>query len=67
MHAEAHEPCHRLLTAVAFQAVQLEIDVLTVPARFNSALDITPAGFTEGAACALPHAVAVQEAERTSA
>jgi alkylhydroperoxidase family enzyme len=36
-------------------------------ARFNSALDITPAGFTEGAACALPHAVAVQEAERTSA
>jgi hypothetical protein len=36
-------------------------------ARFNSALDITPAGFTEGAVCALPHAVAVQEAERTSA
>ena len=36
-------------------------------ARFNNAMDITPAGFTEGAACALPHAVAVQEAERTSA
>ncbi len=36
-------------------------------ARFNTALDITPAGFTQGDACALPHAVAVQEAERTSA
>ena len=36
-------------------------------ARFNDALDITPAGFTEGAACALPHAVAVQESARTSA
>ena len=36
-------------------------------ARFNSALDITPAGFTEGECCAVPHAVAVQEAERTSA
>ena len=36
-------------------------------ARFNDALGITPAGFTEGAACAVPHAVAVQEAERTSA
>ena len=36
-------------------------------ARFNSALDITPAGFTEGKYCAVPHAVAVQEAERTSA
>ncbi len=38
MHAEAHEPCHWLLTAVAFQAVQLEIDVLTVTARINSAI-----------------------------
>ena len=36
-------------------------------ARFNSALDITPAGFTEGKYCAVPQAVAVQEAERTSA
>jgi AhpD family alkylhydroperoxidase len=36
-------------------------------ARFNNALDITPAGFTEGAACALPDAVARQEMERTSA
>ena len=35
-------------------------------ARFNNALEITPAGFTEGTACALPHAVAIQ-AERTSA
>ena len=37
MHAEAHEPCHRLLTVVAYQAVQLEIDVLMVPTRINSA------------------------------
>jgi AhpD family alkylhydroperoxidase len=36
-------------------------------ARFNTAMDITPAGFTEGAACALPDAVARQEMERTSA
>ncbi len=36
-------------------------------ARFNSALDITPAGFTEGRYCAVPQAVAVQEPERTSA
>ena len=36
-------------------------------ARFNSAMDITPAGFTEGQYCAVPQAVAVQEAERTSA
>jgi AhpD family alkylhydroperoxidase len=38
-------------------------------ARFNNALDITPAGFTEGAYCAMPQALAVQseEAERTSA
>jgi AhpD family alkylhydroperoxidase len=36
-------------------------------ARFNSALDITPAGFTEGRYCAVPQAVAVQEAARTSA
>ena len=36
-------------------------------ARYNNALDITPAGFTEGAACALPDAVARQEMERTSA
>jgi AhpD family alkylhydroperoxidase len=36
-------------------------------ARFNSALDITPAGFTEGEYCAVPQAVAAQEAERTSA
>ena len=35
-------------------------------ARFNNALDITPAGFTESTACALSHAVAIQ-AERTSA
>ena len=28
-------------------------------ARFNNALDITPAGFSEGAACPLPDAVAV--------
>jgi hypothetical protein len=38
MHAEAHEPCHRLLTAVTFQAVQPEIEVLTVTARIHSAL-----------------------------
>jgi hypothetical protein len=37
MHAEAHEPCHWLLTAVARQAVQLEIDVLTVTTRIHSA------------------------------
>jgi hypothetical protein len=37
MHAEAHEPCRRLLTVVAFQAVQLEIDVLTVTTRIHSA------------------------------
>jgi AhpD family alkylhydroperoxidase len=36
-------------------------------ARFNSALAITPAGFTEGKYCAVPQSVAVQEAERTSA
>jgi AhpD family alkylhydroperoxidase len=36
-------------------------------ARFNTALGITPAGFTEGQYCALPDAIAVQEAERTSA
>jgi AhpD family alkylhydroperoxidase len=36
-------------------------------ARFNTAMGITPAGFTEGKYCALPQAVAVQEAERTSA
>jgi AhpD family alkylhydroperoxidase len=36
-------------------------------ARFNNAMDITPAGFTEGQYCAVPQAVAVQEAERTSA
>ena len=36
-------------------------------ARFNNALGITPAGFSEGEYCALPDAVAVQEAERTSA
>jgi AhpD family alkylhydroperoxidase len=35
--------------------------------RFNGAMDITPAGFTEGQYCAVPQAVAVQEAERTSA
>jgi hypothetical protein len=38
MHTEAHEPCHRLLTAVACQAVQLEIDILTITARINSAI-----------------------------
>ena len=36
-------------------------------ARFNSAMDITPAGFTEGMYCAVPQSAAVQEAERTSA
>jgi AhpD family alkylhydroperoxidase len=37
-------------------------------ARFNNALDITPAGFSAGEYCAVPDAVAVaQEAERTSA
>jgi AhpD family alkylhydroperoxidase len=36
-------------------------------ARFNTAMDITPAGFTEGQYCAVPQTVAVQEAERTSA
>jgi AhpD family alkylhydroperoxidase len=36
-------------------------------ARFNTAMGITPAGFTEGKYCALPQEVAVQEAERTSA
>jgi AhpD family alkylhydroperoxidase len=38
-------------------------------ARFNNALGITPAGFSSGEYCALPHAVAAQEAEaeRTSA
>jgi AhpD family alkylhydroperoxidase len=36
-------------------------------ARFNSAMGITPAGFTEGQYCALPDVVAAQEAERTSA
>jgi AhpD family alkylhydroperoxidase len=35
-------------------------------ARFNNALDITPAGFSSGQYCALPEAVA-QDAERTSA
>jgi hypothetical protein len=38
MHAEAHEPCYRLLAAVAFQAVQPEIDILTVTARINGAI-----------------------------
>ena len=38
MHAEAHEPCHWLLNVVAFQAVQPEIDVLTVTACINSTL-----------------------------
>ncbi len=36
-------------------------------ARFNTAMDITPAGFTEGQYCAVPQSVAAQEAERTSA
>jgi AhpD family alkylhydroperoxidase len=36
-------------------------------ARFNSALGITPAGFSSGEYCALPDAVAAQEMERTSA
>jgi len=36
-------------------------------ARFNTAMGITPAGFTEGQYCAVPQSVAVQEAERTSA
>jgi AhpD family alkylhydroperoxidase len=36
-------------------------------ARFNNALDITPAGFSSGEYCAVPDAVAAQEAERTSA
>ena len=36
-------------------------------ARFNSAMDITPAGFTEGMYCAVPQSAAAQEAERTSA
>ena len=40
-------------------------------ARFNNAMDITPAGFTEGAACAVPDSVAragaVQASERTPA
>jgi AhpD family alkylhydroperoxidase len=38
-------------------------------ARFNTALGITPAGFTEGQYCVLPDAVAAQAqtAERTSA
>ena len=36
-------------------------------ARFNHALGITPAGFSSGEYCVLPDAVAVQEAERTSA
>ena len=38
-------------------------------ARFNSAFGITPAGFTEGEYCALPHVAARQasEPERTSA
>jgi hypothetical protein len=38
MHAEAHEPCHRLLATVTFQAVQLEVDVLTVTAYLHSAI-----------------------------
>lgn len=36
-------------------------------ARFNDALGITPAGFSSGQYCAVPAAVAAQEAERTSA
>lgn len=50
------------------QIVELttEIAIENFRARFNNALDITPAGFSSGRYCALPDAVA-QEAERTSA
>ena len=50
------------------QIVELttEIAIENFRARFNNALDITPAVFSSGRYCALPDAVA-QEAERTSA
>jgi AhpD family alkylhydroperoxidase len=53
------------------QVVELttEIAIENFRARFNNALDITPAGFSSGQYCAVPDAVAQapQEAERTSA
>jgi 4-carboxymuconolactone decarboxylase len=36
-------------------------------ARFNDALGITPAGFSDGKYCAVPQAVAAAQVERTSA
>ena len=36
-------------------------------ARFNDALGITPAGFSDGKYCAMPQAVATVQVERTSA
>ena len=50
------------------QIVELttEVAIENFRARFNNALDITPAGFSAGRYCALPDAVA-QEAGRTSA
>jgi AhpD family alkylhydroperoxidase len=47
--------------------ITTEIAIENFRARFNHALGIKPAGFTEGKYCVLPHAVAVQELERTSA
>jgi AhpD family alkylhydroperoxidase len=54
------------------QIVELttEVAIENFRARFNNALDITPAGFSSGEYCAVPDAVAraaAQEAGRTSA